>query len=103
MKELYELKERLLDELKSYGKKELSAGNLQVIDTLAHSAKNLCKIIDDSDEYSGRYAYTDRSYRRDSMGRYSRHDLTDKLHELMNDAPDERTRNEIKRLIEKMD
>lgn len=110
MKELYELKERLIDELGSYGKKELSAGNLQVIDTLAHAAKNVCKIIDGGDEkYSGYnmpWAYDDgtRMYsrRRDSMGRYSRHDLTDKLRELMGEAPDERTRDEIRRLIEKM-
>ena len=115
MKELHELKERLIDELEGYGKKEMSAGNLQVIDTLAHSIKNLCKIIECEDgEYSGHYmpwGYGDgtRSYarKRDSMGRYastgySRDDLTDKLHELMDNAPDDRTRMEIKRLIDKM-
>ena len=107
MKELHELKERLIDELKDYGRKDITPGNLEVIDKLAHATKNLCKIIDD-EGYSGYYpyAYTDGngSYarRRDSMGRYSRSDLTDKLRDLMSDAPDERTRMEIKRLIEKM-
>lgn len=101
MKELHELKERLLDELKDYGKRDLSGSNLGVIDTLTHSIKNLCKIIDD-DEYSNAYYDGTRSYRRDSMGRYSRHDLTDKLRELLNEAPDDRTRMDIKRLIEKM-
>lgn len=113
MKELHELKERLIDELKDYGKKDISSSNLQYIDTLAHAAKNVCKIIESDDgEYSGRYmpyVYDDgtRSYRRDSMGRYSRNgysrnDLTGKLRELMDDAPDDHTRMEIKRLIDKM-
>lgn len=112
MKELYELKERLIDELKDYGKKDLSGSTLQAVDTLAHATKNLCKIIEDSemDGNSGYYPYSyDRhgSYRRDSMGRYardgySRHGLADKLRELMNDAPDDSTRMEIKRLIDKM-
>lgn len=105
MKELHELKEKLLDELKDYGRKEMSSSNLEVVDKLTHTIKNLCKIIDD-DQYSGNYpwSYDDgtRSYARRSMGRYSRSDMTDKLRELMNDAPDDRTRMEIKRLIEKM-
>ena len=105
MKELYELKENLIDYLKDYGKKEMTSTNLEVIDKLTHTIKNLCKIIEDS-EYSGYYDGT-RSYRRDSMGRYardgySRHDLSDKLRELINEAPDDRTRMEIKRLVEKL-
>ena len=97
MNELHELKDRLVDELKNYGRQELTASNLEKIDMLAHAAKNLCKIIESDDGYSGRY-----SYRRDSMGRYSRDGLADKLHDLMKDAPDERTRMEIQRLIDKM-
>ena len=104
MKELHELKERLMDELRDYGRKDMTSGNLEVIDKLTHTIKNLCKIIEE-DGYSGYYphVYSDGSYRnRDSMGRYSRNSLVDKLKELMGDAPDERTRMEIKRLIEKM-
>ena len=110
MKELHELKERLIDELKDYGKRDVSSSNLEVIDKLTHTIKNLCKIIEDG-EYSNYspWAYDDRSYarRRDSMGRYvgngySRSDMTDKLRELMNDATDDRTRMELKRLIERM-
>lgn len=97
MNELHELKDRLVDELKNYGRQELTASNLEKIDMLAHAAKNVCKIIESDDGYSGRY-----SYRRDSMGRYSRDGLADKLHDLMKDAPDERTRMEIQRLIDKM-
>ena len=112
MKELYELKEKLVDELKDYGKMEMTSANLDKIDKLAHAAKNVCKIIDDSDEgNSGYYPHTGRiydgrsfrnSYRRDSMGRYSRDGLADKLRELMDEAPDDKSRMEIQRLIDKM-
>ena len=111
MKELHELRDKLCDELMEYGKKDISSGDLSVIDTLTHSIKNLDKVIEDNDNgYSGYYPYSydrgsyarGRNVRRDSMGRYSRTDLTDKLHDLMEDAPDERTKMEIKRLIDKM-
>ena len=127
MHELYELKEKLMKELKEYGGGgDLSAGSLEIVDKLTHTIKNLCKIIDETEEgYSGRYypmyrsyddgmggSYTDgrtyrggRSYaqRRDGMGRYSRDGLADKLRDLAEDAPDERTRMEIQRLVEKME
>ena len=105
MKELYELKERLVDELKNYGKRELTGSTLETIDKLAHAAKNVCKIIESSDEGSSGYyphAYDRGSYRRDSMGRYSRDGLADKLRELMQDAPDEKTRQDIQRMIDRM-
>ena len=109
MKELYELKERLVDELKDYGKTELTSANLEKIDKLAHAAKNVCKIIESEDEgVSGYYPHDARVYRgsyrtrRDSMGRYSREGLADKLRELMDEAPDEKTRMDIQRMIEKM-
>lgn len=98
MNELHDLRERLCDELKEYGRKELSAGSLSTIDTLAHALKNIDKVIED-DGYSGHYPY---SYRRDSMGRYSRSDLADKLRDLMGEAPDDRTRSDIQRLVDKM-
>ena len=110
MKELYELKDKLVDQLKDYGKRELTGSSIEMIDKLAHAAKNVCKIIDDSDQgNSGNYprhwddgrAYRG-SYRRDSMGRYSRDGLADKLRELMDEAPDEKSRMEIQRLVDKM-
>ena len=101
MKELHELKERLMDELVDYGKKDMTGSNLEVIDMLAHTIKNLCKIIEDG-EYSGNGMYDGRSYRRDAMGRYSRSDLKEKLRDLMGDATDDRSRAEIRRLIDKM-
>ncbi len=110
MKELYELKEHLVDALKDYGKRDLSSGSLDMIDKLAHAAKNVCKIIESDEEGNSGYyyphAYNDRSYRsyarRDSMGRYSRDTLADKLRELMNEAPDDKSRMEIQRLVDKM-
>ena len=112
MKELYELKEKLIDGLKDYGKREITSSTLEMIDKLAHAAKNVCKVIEDSDDgNSGYYPRTGRiydgrsfrnSYRRDSMGRYSRDGLADKLRELMDEAPDDKTRMEIQRLVDKM-
>ena len=132
MKELYELKEMLMEELKKYGKKgEMSSGSLDVVDKLSHAIKNLCRIIEDAEgEYSeaggpgyrgGGYPYYGMSYargrgrnaKRDSMGHYSREgrdgysqamqDMTQELRDLMEDAPDERTRQEFQKFINKME
>lgn len=128
MKELYDLKEMLCKELKEYGEKgEMTAGTLDVVDKLAHTVKNLDKIIAvyEDEGYSSHYpyymggsyddgmnrngSYRGRSYagrrnaRRDSMGRYSREGLADKMRDLMDEAPDERTRQEIQRMIEKFE
>lgn len=129
MHELYKLKEMLCKELEEYGKKgELTTGSLDVVDKLAHTIKNLCKIIEkyEEDEYSGRsYAYEGGSYRganqygsyarganqygsyaqrRDSRGRYSRDEnMVMELRELMNEAPDERTRMEFQKFIQKIE
>ena len=91
------------------------------MDKLAHAVKNIDKIIskyeEDEDGYSGRYmptyAYENRrSYRdggsyaarrRDSRGRYSRDGMADKLRELMEDAPDEKTKAEVRKLAEKIE
>lgn len=149
MQDLYELKEMLCDELKEYGKKgELTTGSLEVVDKLAHTIKNLDKIIEayEEEEYSGAYeggsyeggsyargggnrggggSYRGGSYargggsyargrgrgaRRDSMGRYSREggysrggDMVMELRELMQDAPDDRTRMEFQKFIQKIE
>ena len=125
MKELHELKDMLCDELKEYGKKDLTAGSLDVIDKLSHALKSIETIIameEADDEYSGTYRmpryYRDsyerngRSYRkRDSMGRYSREDgysgamedMADQLRSLMKDAPDESLKKDIRRILEKVE
>ena len=122
MHALYDLKDKLCKELEEYGKKgDLSAGSLDVVDKLAHTIKNLDKIIEvyedeDYSNYGGSYDYRGRSYarRRDSMGRYSRDgyprdgysrtgDIAEKLRALANEAPDERSRKEIHDLISRME
>lgn len=131
MDKLYDLKERLCKELEEYGKKDtLDVGGLDIVDKLAHAVKNLDKIIEayDGDEYSGYDGgsyrdYGDGSYargrgqnaRRDSMGRYSSRrymnrgysrandDMVEELRTLMQDAPDDQTRKEFERFIQKIE
>ena len=104
MKELYELRDKLCDELKNYGKKEMSTGSLDVIDKLAHAVKNIDKIINEGEGYSGRDSiglYSRGHYSRDG---YSYHDdMMGELRHLMNEAPNEETRHEFKRFINKME
>jgi hypothetical protein len=134
MKELYELKQMLCDTLEEYGRqRDLSSSSLQMIDTLAHACKNVCKIIEACEEeemYSrdGGYArpydggMSNRRYSRDGYyyddggmsnrrgramnGRFVSRDGSDmarQLRDMMADAPDEQTRNDIRKLVEKME
>lgn len=156
MHELYELKEKLMEELEKYGQEELTAGSLEVVDKLSHAIKNLHKIIEaceEEEEYSmeggmmgggmsyarggnrggqgggrsnrsyrgyareggGSYAYArgrGRNARRDSMGRYSSEggysmadseEMVQNLRELMEDAPDEKTKKEFQKFIQKIE
>ena len=99
----------------------ITTGDLDIINKLTHSMKSLvtiCAMLEDEEEggYSGRgYAYR-RGERRDGYGGrggymarerrdggYSRNDIRDHLNDMMNDAPDENTRMEIRRVIERMD
>lgn len=103
-----------MDELERKASKDgkLSMAEVQYLDTLAHTKKNLLKAEEMSDEgYSGRY-YDGRSYarRRDSRGRYSSRgysmateDMADELRSLMENAPDEHTKREFKKFIEKIE
>ena len=95
--EMKMLFDKLCDELCEAGNKDLTQDSLKTIDTLAHAAKNVLKIMEGCEEMEGgSYAYYDEdprttamggsmrgsygngSYRmsgkRDSMGRYSRAD-----------------------------
>lgn len=126
MHELYELKDKLCEELKEYGGQEMSVGSLDVVDKLTHTIKNLDKIIEAYDEeysedmgrepYDNSYrmgsyrggSYRDgRSYRRGrsyARGRYSRDDdMISELTELMESAPNEKTKQEFKRFIAKIE
>lgn len=137
MKELHELKETLCKELEEYGrKKEMKAGDLEVVDKLAHTIKNLDKVIENyEDDYSGYSMARGRgsNAKRDARGRYSseysnemnrgtysnrsgysnrntyadggysNHDMVMELRDLMEDAPDDRTRMEFEKFIRKME
>lgn len=122
---IYELKDMLCKELEEYGEKgELTTGSLDVIDKLAHTIKNLDKIIECHEEegYSGNYPYGGsyarggrggtrggsyaRNRRRDAMGRYSRaedgmQDLLAEMHELMPMLSEDK-RREAQRFMDKM-
>jgi len=123
---MHKLCEYIDDELMELERKvgkgqKLSMSELQYGDMLAHMKKSLLTSEAMEGEYSnGSYAdgrYTDgRSYnrgsyarRRDSMGRYSSEgysrdaEMVSELHRLMEDAPDERTRQEFKRFISKIE
>lgn len=121
MHALYDLKAQLIEELEKIAKKgELNSASLEVVDTLAHATKNLCKVIEscEDEEYSqrmSRRSYADGSYRdgsygmssrRDGMGRYAVErgraygdDATHKLEEMMETATDEHTRRAIQQAL----
>ena len=145
---MHKLMEYVCDEMEELERKaskdgKLSMAEMQYLDTLAHTKKNLLK----SDEMSGEKGYSgmmypryygddrmdgrsyrdersyadDRSYgdgrsyargrnaRRDSMGRYSRgysmaaEDMMDELRDLMEKAPDEMTKKEFRKFIDKIE
>ena len=130
MHEIYELKDKLCKELEEYGAKDkMDVGTLDVVDKLAHTIKNLDKIIEKyEDDYSGGMMYDDidgrhsmrgmnysrargrMNARRDSRGRYSSRMysgdtsmIVQELKELKEDAPDEQTRMEFDKFIRKME
>lgn len=135
---MHKLMEYVCDEMKELERKaekdgKLSMAEMQYLDTLAHTKKNLLKADEMSEEgYSGmmypRYYGEGRSYaddrsrndgrsyargrnaRRDSMGRYSRggysmsaDDMVEELRDLMEDAPDEKTRMEFEKFIRRVE
>ena len=117
MKELYELKDKLCDELKSYGKKDLTASTLGTVKDLTKTAYYLGELIENEEEdgYSNDYdrynrnSYGRRESRRESRRNsyddgYSNHgDMVEELREMMGDARDERTRQELQKFINKME
>lgn len=126
MKHCDELRDTLCRELDEIAKKgELSAGDLETVDKLTHTMKNLDKIMmgegysSAGDWYAmGNYGrdsyrpdYRDgisyRGRRRDSMGRYSRADareeMAEKLRHMIDTAPDSRTREALEKALRCME
>ena len=133
MKELKYICEVLNNSLKEANDKlykaggKMSAGDLDYIDKLTHAIKSvettiaMKKASEDSYSYNdmsrgmsrNSYGENDGSYKRDSMGRYSREysrdysreysndgeEMVTELKRIMNTTPDEKTRQEIKKFI----
>lgn len=122
MHKIMKLKENILEELEGYAdKKSYTKEDIECIKFMASAVDHMCNIAKESEdeEYSsrsygrsmrGNSYVTDgvedgRSYRRDAMGRYASRgysmndEVSDRLRELMRNAPDEHSRSEIQRII----
>lgn len=128
---MYELKEKLCDELEEIANKgDLGAGDLEIVHKLTDTIKNLDKIemLEDGGysqagdwEIEGRAYNRGNSYarrKRDSMGRYSRdgrmmrggysrHDakeaMMDQMEDLMAQAGSEKEREAIRRCMNQLE
>ena len=130
MHRLYELKEKFIKELEEYADYErYSREDIETAKYLASAADHICNILEAADsEYSSRQSYdgysrrnsygyphvgpsyrVDGSYRgrrnapRDSMGRYSGNGMVEQLESLMQEAPNERIRQQMQQLISQME
>lgn len=122
MKTYYDLKDMLCEELDEITRKgELTAGSLDTVDKLTHSIKSLETIIamnesesrapyggDNGGNMSNRGGRSN-AQRRDSRGRYrysrndARAEMVDDLRDMMQDAPDEHTRQKFQRFINELE
>lgn len=124
---MHKLLEYICSELEDLERKtekgdSLTMSEIQYMDTLLHAKKNLLKteeMMDESGEYSNDRGYSrgyreyrargrGRNARRDSQGRYtergySEENMADQLRDMMDDAPDESTRKEFQRFIDKIE
>lgn len=131
MHKLYELKEKLMNELEEYADNgKFSKDDVEAIKYTASAIDHICNIVEGEEEYSNampyntgmgggsyrgsyRSSYARRDGRRGGRGRssyayeggYSRasEDLAEQLRDMMQDAPDERIRSEIERLAAKVE
>ena len=141
MKELYEAKETVGNEIGDLNKKirnnggKITGADVDMLDKLTHSMKSLattCAMLEAEEEgYSGHYMPMPYGYSHNGNGysrngndhsgngggysrRYSREsrdgygysgkgDMTDQLRQMMDEAPDDLTRREIQKLMERME
>lgn len=111
-RDIEELVHGLISELASYSRQRLDKKDVCEVDVLAHATKNLIKIANssDSDEqlYSRSYSRNNNyrnNYRNNNMRGYShnQNELVEELRHLMEDAPDEASRQDFQRLIMKLE
>ena len=133
MHKLMELKEKLIEELGDYAENgKFSKEDVEAIKYISSGIDHICNIMerDDSGSYGMSYddgSYDDGSYRRsyrgsyargrgrgarrDSMGRYSSErgysrasdEMVMELRELMDDAPDQQTKQEMERIVKRLE
>lgn len=127
---IYKLKDKIIEELEEFGTKgEFKASELPTIDTLAHAAKNLCKLIQMCEEETG-YSYGDHYYRKNydmgnSYRNYDRYDdgmsyargrrrydsgysgngdwMTEMLYELKEKSPNDQMKREFDEFIKRLE
>lgn len=131
MHKLMELKEKLMNELEDYADNgKFSKDDVEAIKYTASAIDHICNIVEDMDEYSnammdntsyarggnrgggsrrgganqyGSYA------RRNSRGRYSNEGysmadgIAEELRGLMQEAPDQQTRQDIQRIVSRLE
>lgn len=112
---MHKLIDYICDELEELEKKaekgKLSMSEMEYVDMLAHTKKNLLKGEEMMDE-GGQSSYARGGRRRDAMGRYSgrrsysydddMRSLADSVRSMMDDMPEE-TRSEARRFVQKLD
>lgn len=122
MYKLYNLKDKLCDELTALADEEITTSNIDIIDKLTHTIKNLDKVIDvkSAETYSGASRYNPRDNMsrgrpgysgRDSMGRYTydgysrSDDINSMIHEVRSLASylPSNKQDEIDRLVMRME
>ena len=126
MHELYDTLEELCEKVsreieeanEKLGSGSMSAGDLEYVDKLTHTLKSIKTTLAMMGEgYSGD-SYGNNSYAMQPRGGYTRrgrysgrynrrysrdNGLTDELRELMQDAPDERTKQEFRQFISRIE
>lgn len=129
MHKLYELKEKLMDELESYADKgSLRKEDVEAIKYISSGIDHICNIVEREEDgysenmggsyarggnyrgtYRGSYARGRSNARRDSMGRYSSEGysmgndaMIADLHEIMETAP-EGAKGKIRNLISELE
>ena len=126
MDKLYDLKEKLCEELENLARKpDMGPGDLELIHKLTDTIKNIGKIemlgerggyseAMDNDDYGRGTSYArgrsgrrgGRNTRRDSMGRYSRDDGRSEMMEHIEsalDAANDKDREAIKRFMRQLE
>ena len=127
IKELREMEHTISNEIAEANQRirqsggDMNTADIEIIDKLTHTMKSLATAVAmleaEDDGYSGRYYrdnrtgmndYSGNSYgygreRRSNYGYSRTGSMHDHLRQMMDEAPDEATRMEIKKLMDKID